>query len=142
MAKAIKAVVKFHIPAGKANPAPPIGPAIAQHGVPVMDFCKDFNGKTQALGDTVIPVVVTIYEDRTYTYIMKSPPAAVLIRKAAGIEKGSGTPNRDKVANLSRAQVAEIAKTKMADLNAADLDAACRIIAGTARSMGVTVEGA
>ena len=138
--KKIKAVVKLQIQAGKANPAPPIGPAIAQHGVAVMDFCKDFNSKTQKLGDTVVPVVVTIYEDKTYSYIMKSAPAAVLIRKAARIEKGSGVPNREKVGTLSRAQLEEIAKTKMEDLNANDLDAAVQIIAGTARSMGVTVE--
>ncbi|KAF0134295.1 MAG: large subunit ribosomal protein L11 [Candidatus Saganbacteria bacterium] len=132
--------VKLQIPAGKANPAPPIGPALGQHGVNIMEFCKAYNAQTSDKGDTVIPVEISIFKDRTFTFILKTPPAATLIKKSAGVEKGSGTPNREKVGKLSKQQVLEIAKTKMADLNANDLDAAAKIIAGTARSMGVQVE--
>lgn len=137
--KKIKTIVKLQAPAGKANPAPPIGPALGQHGVNIMDFVSKFNAATANMGDTVVPAEITIYEDRTFDFVLKSPPAAVLLRKAAGIEKGSGVPNREKVGRVTEAQVAEIAKEKMNDLNARDLDAAKKIIAGTARSMGIEV---
>jgi large subunit ribosomal protein L11 len=142
MAKKINGYVKLQVPAGAANPAPPIGPALGQQGVNIMEFCKQFNAQTQKIEKGLpIPVVITVYSDRSFTFIMKTPPAAVLIRKAIGIEKGSGTPNTNKVGKISRAQLEEIAKTKQPDLTAADLDAAVRTIAGSARSMGVEVEG-
>ena len=141
MAKQIVANVKLQIPAGKANPAPPVGPALGQHGVNIMDFCKQFNAKTQKAGDTVIPVIISIYNDRTFTFIMKSPPASVLLRQAAKAEKGSSTPNRIKVGKVTKAQVTEIAKTKMPDLNCYDVETAESIVRGTARSMGIDVMG-
>jgi large subunit ribosomal protein L11 len=138
--KEIMTKVKLQIPAGKANPAPPIGPALGQHGVNIMEFCKAYNAQTADKGDTVIPVEITIFKDRSFTFILKTPPAATLIKKAAGLEKGSGVPNKDKVGKLTKAQVEEIAKIKLPDLNANDVAGAAKIIAGTARSMGVTVE--
>jgi len=140
MAKKLLAQVKLQIPAGKATPAPPVGPALGQHGVNIMDFCRQYNEATQAQMGQVIPVEMTIYEDRSFSFITKQPPAAELIKQAAGIEKGSGEPNRNKVARLSQAQVRQIAESKMKDLNAVDVDMAMRIIAGTARSMGVEVD--
>jgi len=137
--KAITAQVKLQIPAGKATPAPPIGPALGPHGINIMDFCKAFNAQTQKLGETIIPVVLTIYADRTFTFILKTPPASELLKKAAGIVKGSGTPNKEKVGKVTMAEVKEIAKTKLPDLNAYDIDKAVRIIQGTARSMGIEV---
>ncbi|MEK6692225.1 MAG: 50S ribosomal protein L11 [Nitrospirota bacterium] len=139
MAKEVMASIKLQIPAGKANPAPPVGPALGQHGVNIMEFCKAFNAQTQTQGDTVIPVVVTIYSDRSYTFITKTPPASELLKKAAGIIKGSGNPNKDKVGKVTSAQVREIAQTKLPDLNATDLNGAIRIIEGTARSMGIEI---
>jgi len=133
-------VIKLQIPAGAANPAPPVGPALGQHGVNIMEFCKAFNAKTQAQTGTIIPVEISVFEDRSFTFITKTPPAAVLLREAAGVEKGSGEPNRNKVANVSRDKVREIAELKMPDLNANDVEAAMRIIEGTARSMGITVD--
>ena len=142
MAKKVQGYVKLQVPAGSANPSPPIGPALGQQGVNIMEFCKQFNAQTQKLEKGLpIPVVITVYSDRSFTFIMKTPPASVLIRKAIGIEKGSGTPNTAKVGTINRAQLEEIAKTKQPDLTAADLDAAVRTIAGSARSMGVDVEG-
>ena len=141
MAKKVMTIVKLQIPAGQANPAPPVGPALGQHGVNIMEFCKAFNAKTQQEGGTIIPVEITVFEDRSFTFITKTPPAAVLIKEAAGIEKGSGEPHVEKVGKINAAQIRQIAERKMPDLNANDLDAATRIIAGTARSMGVTVEG-
>ena len=132
-------MIKLQIPAGADNPAPPVGPALGQHGVNIMEFCKQYNDATQQYAGQIIPVELTIYEDRSFTFVLKQPPAAELIRKAAGIEKGSGEPNREKVARLSRQQVKEIAERKMVDLNANDIDNAMRIIEGTARSMGVEV---
>jgi large subunit ribosomal protein L11 len=140
MAKEIMAMVKLQIPAGKANPAPPIGPALGPHGINIMDFCKAFNAQTQSLGDTIIPAVLTIYKDRSFSFILKTPPASELIKKAAGIVKGSGTPNKDKVGQLTMDQIRDIAKTKMPDLNAFDVEKAAQTIKGTARSMGVTVQ--
>lgn len=140
MAKKVAAIVKLQIPAGKATAAPPVGPALAQHSVNIMEFVRSFNEKTAAQVGTIIPVEITVYEDRSFTYVLKTPPASFLIRKAAGIEKGSGKPNRDEVARLSRAQLREIATQKMKDLNATTIEAAERMIAGTARSMGVEVE--
>jgi len=140
MAKAIKTIVKLQCPAGKANPAPPVGPALGQHGVNIMEFCKEFNEKTKDKGDTTIPVEITIYEDRTFSFITKQPPAAVLIQKALKLEKGSDNSKKNKVGKLSQAQLEEIAKTKMPDINAHDLEAAKKVIAGTARSMGVEIE--
>ena len=139
MAKEVKSLVKLQIPAGKANPAPPVGPALGQHGVNIMEFCKQFNAKTQGQEGAIIPVIISVYTDRSFSFIMKTPPASDLLKKAAGIIKGSGIPNKDKVGKVTSAQVEEIARLKMADLNAADLPAAARIIAGTARSMGITV---
>ena len=139
MAKKVNAYIKLQVQAGKANPAPPIGPALGQHGVNIPGFCKEFNERTAKDAGLIIPVVITVYQDRTYTFVTKTPPAAVLIKKACGIESGSGVPNRTKVATITKAQVAEIAKTKMPDLNAVTLEAAESMIAGTARSMGVTV---
>ena len=142
MAKKVTGFIKLQIPAGKANPAPPVGPALGQHGVNIMEFCKQFNAQTGKLEKGLpIPTVITVYSDRSFTFIMKTPPASVLIRKAIGIEKGSGTPNTAKVGKITRAQIEEIAKTKTPDLTAADLAAAVRTIAGSARSMGVEVEG-
>ncbi|GBE00088.1 50S ribosomal protein L11 [bacterium BMS3Abin07] len=140
MAKEIMAQVKLQIPAGKANPAPPVGPALGPHGINIMEFCKQFNAKTAPMGDTIIPVVLTIYKDRSFTFITKTPPASELIKKAAGIVKGSGVPNREKVGKLSTAQIRHIAETKMPDLNAYEIDEAMRIVSGTAMSMGVDIE--
>jgi large subunit ribosomal protein L11 len=140
VAKKVLTVIKLQIPAGAANPAPPVGPALGQHGVNIMEFCKAFNAQTQAQSGTIIPVEITVFEDRSFTFITKTPPAAVLLREAAGIEKGSGEPNRRKVATLPRAKVREIAELKMEDLNANDVEAAMKIIEGTARSMGVEIE--
>ncbi len=139
MAKKITGIIKLQIPAGKATPAPPVGPALGQHGVNIMDFCKAFNAKTQGEEGLIIPVVITVYQDRSYSFITKTPPAAVLLKQAAGIAKGSAEPNKTKVAKVTVKQVEEIAKTKLPDLNAVDLEAASRIIMGTARSMGVEV---
>ena len=142
MAKKVQGYVKLQVPAGSANPSPPIGPALGQQGVNIMEFCKQFNAQTQKLEKGLpIPVIITVYSDRSFTFIMKTPPASVLIRKAIGIEKGSGTPNTSKVGKITRKQIEEVAKTKTPDLTAADLEAAVRTIAGTARSMGVDVEG-
>lgn len=141
MAKKVAGQIKLQIPAGGATPAPPVGPALGQAGVNIMDFCKAFNARTQGEQGMIIPVVITVYADRSYTFITKTPPAAVLLRKAAGIAKGSGEPNREKVGTVTPDQVAEIAKTKMPDLNAGSLEAAMRIIEGTARSMGIEVAG-
>ncbi len=140
MAKRISGQIKLQIPAGQASPAPPVGPALGQAGVNIMDFCKAFNSRTQGEPGMIIPVVVTVYADRSYTFVTKTPPAAVLLKKAARVEKGSGEPNREKVGKVTAAQVEEIAKTKMPDLNAASLEAAVRIIEGTARSMGIEVQ--
>jgi large subunit ribosomal protein L11 len=137
--KKVVGQVKLQISAGKATPAPPVGPALGPHGVNIMEFCKAFNAQTQSLGDTIIPIVMTIYADRTFTFITKTPPASELIKKAAGVIKGSSVPNKDKVGKLTSAQVREIAQTKLPDLNAYSTDEAMRIIAGTARSMGVEV---
>lgn len=137
--KEVMALVKLQVSAGKANPAPPIGPALGPHGINIMDFCKAFNAQTQSLGDTIIPCVLTIYKDRSFSFILKTPPASELIKKAAGIIKGSGTPNKDKVGKLTMDQVKEIATTKMPDLNAFDIEKAMEIIKGTARSMGVEI---
>jgi large subunit ribosomal protein L11 len=139
MAKKVVAVIKLAINAGKANPAPPIGPALGQHGVNIMMFCKEYNARTADQVGLVIPVEISVFEDRSFTFILKTPPASVLILKALGKEKGSGTPNKVKVGSLSRAQLKEIAQTKMPDLNANDVDAAMKIIEGTARNMGVTI---
>ena len=139
MAKKVLTMIKLQVEAGKANPSPPIGPALGQHGVNIMDFCKAFNAKTAKDEGMIIPVVITVYQDRTFSYITKTPPAAVLLKKAAKIAKGSGDPKREKVGEVTRQQVEEIAKIKMVDLNANDLDAACKIVEGTARSMGIEV---
>lgn len=141
MAKKVSGLIKLQIPAGKANPAPPVGPALGQHGVNIQEFTTRFNDKTKDKMGDIIPVIITVYEDRSFDFITKSPPASQLLLKAANIKKGSGVPNRDKVAKISADKVKEIAETKMDDLNAADIDAAMRIIAGTARSMGIDVEG-
>ncbi|RKX96655.1 MAG: 50S ribosomal protein L11 [Spirochaetes bacterium] len=138
--KKVKAIIKLQIPAGEANPAPPVGPALGQHSVNIMEFCKAFNSKTESQKGTIIPVVITVYEDNSFTFITKTPPAAVLIKKALTIEKGSGEPNKNKVGILKQDQLEEIAKTKMPDLNANDIEAAKKIIAGTAQSMGVEIE--
>lgn len=140
MAKKVMAYIKLQVPAGKANPSPPIGPALGQHGVNIMEFCKSFNAQTQGQ-DTIIPVIITVFSDRSFTFIMKTPPAAVLIKQALKLEKGSSTPNTAKVGTLSQDQLEEIAKIKMPDLNCYDIDAAKRIIAGTAQNMGVELEG-
>jgi large subunit ribosomal protein L11 len=139
MAKKVVGQIKLQIPAGAATPAPPVGPALGQAGVNIMDFCKAFNARTKEQGGLIIPVVVTVYADRSYTFITKTPPASILLLKAAGVEKGSGVPNRNKVGKVTKKQVEEIAKTKLPDLNAASLEAAVRIIEGTARSMGLDV---
>ena len=138
--KRVTGQIKLQIPAGAATPAPPVGPALGQAGLNIMDFCKAFNARTQNEGGLIIPVVITVYADRTYSFITKTPPAAVLLLKAAALDKGSPEPNRDKVGTVTRAQLEEIARTKMPDLNAVDLDGACRIIAGTARSMGLEID--
>ncbi len=140
MAKKVQAMIKLQIPAGKATPAPPVGTALGPHGVNIMQFTKEFNARTQDQMGLIIPVVMTVYQDRTFTFITKTPPASVLIKKAIGLESGSGEPNKNKVGKITRAQVEEIAKTKMEDLNATSVEAAASMIAGTARSMGVTVE--
>ena len=142
MAKKIIGYVKLHIPAGKATPAPPVGPALGQQGVNIMDFCKAFNAQTAKAGEgMIIPVVVTVYQDRSYTFITKTPPASILLKKAAGLAKGSGTPDKEKVGTVTMTQVEEIARTKLPDLNTADLQSAIRLILGTARSMGIEVAG-
>ncbi|MCR9262498.1 MAG: 50S ribosomal protein L11 [Pseudomonadaceae bacterium] len=142
MAKKVEAYIKLQVAAGQANPSPPVGPALGQHGVNIMDFCKAFNAQTQSVEQGLpIPVVITVYADRSFTFITKTPPAAVLLKKAAGIAKGSGTPNTEKVGKVTRAQLEEIAQMKMPDLTAADMDAAVRTIAGTARASGIDVEG-
>ncbi len=140
MAKKVTGIVKLQIPAGQANPAPPVGPALGQQGVNIMAFCKEFNAATQSQAGMVIPVVITVYQDKSFTFITKSPPASSLLKKAAGIAKGSGVPNRDKVGKVTRQQLAEIAKLKAKDMNANDEDHAVRMVAGTARSMGIEVE--
>jgi large subunit ribosomal protein L11 len=140
MAKKVLTQIKLQAVGGQASPAPPVGPALGQHGINIMEFCKAFNAQTQDQSGTVLPVVITVFEDRSFTFVVKTPPAAILIKQAAGIEKGSGEPHRDKVARISQAQVREIAERKLPDLNAHDVDQAARIIAGTARSMGVEVE--
>ncbi len=141
MAKKVEGLIKLQIPAGGATPAPPVGPALGQKGVNIMDFCKQFNAKTADQSGMIIPVVITVYSDRSFTFITKTPPAAVLLKKAAGLDAASPAPNKTKVATLTEAQVREIAQTKMPDLNAADIDAATSMIKGTARSMGIVVEG-
>jgi len=141
MAKKIIGLIKLQIPAGQANPSPPVGPALGQHGVNIMEFCKAFNAKTKEKQGLIIPVVITVYGDRSFSFITKTPPAAVLLKKAANIEKGSGEPNREKVGTVKKKQVQEIAELKMVDLNANYIDAAMRIVEGTARSMGIVVEG-
>lgn len=140
MAKKVMAVVKLQIPAGKANPAPPVGSALGPHGINIMGFCKEFNERTKDQAGLIIPAVITIFEDRSFNFVLKTPPAAVLLKKAAGVDKGSGVPNRTKVAKVSKAKVEEIATLKMPDLNAASLEAAMRMVEGTARSMGIVVE--
>ena len=141
MARKVIGFIKLHVPGGQANPAPPVGPALGQHGVNIMEFCKQFNNRTSDKQGLTIPVEITVYADRSFTFITKTPPASVLIKRAIALERGSGEPNREKVGTISRSQLEEIAQTKMEDLNANDLDAAVRMIAGTARSMGVVVEG-
>lgn len=140
MAKKVVALIKLALPAGKANPAPPVGPALGQHGVNIMAFCKEYNGKTADQAGTVIPVEISVYEDRSFTFVLKTPPASVLICKAAGIEKGSSQPNLQKVGSITRDQLRDIAQTKLPDLNANDIEAAMNIVEGTARNMGVTVK--
>ena len=140
MAKKVIGFIKLHVPGGQANPAPPVGPALGQHGVNIMEFCKQFNSKTQQQQGTIIPVEINVYADRSFTFITKTPPASVLLKKAAGLEKGSGEPNREKVARVTVDQLREIAETKMPDLNASDVDSAVKMIAGTARSMGIEVD--
>jgi large subunit ribosomal protein L11 len=137
--KEVAAQVRLQIPSGKANPAPPVGPALGPHGINIMEFCKAFNAQTQALGDTIIPVVLTVYSDRTFTFVTKTPPAAELLKKAAGIIKGSSTPNKEKVGKVTSSQIKEIAQKKLPDLNAYSLDEAVKIISGTARSMGIEI---
>ncbi|HTF99365.1 MAG TPA: 50S ribosomal protein L11 [Nitrospirota bacterium] len=139
MAKEITAKIKLQVPAGKANPAPPVGPALGQHGVNIMEFCKAFNAKTQKMGETIVPVIISVYSDRSFTFITKTPPAAELLKKAAGIIKGSGTPNKDKVGKVTKAQIKEIAQTKLSDLNAASVESAMRMIEGSAKSMGLEI---
>jgi large subunit ribosomal protein L11 len=141
MAKKITGMIKLQVPAGKANPAPPVGPALGQHGVNIMEFCKTFNERTANQAGMIIPVVITVYEDRSFTFICKTPPVPVLLKKALGIESGSGVPQRDKVGTISKTKVREIAELKMADLNAGSVEAAMSMVAGTARSMGIVVEG-
>ena len=138
--KKVSALIKLQVPAGKANPSPPVGPALGQHGLNIMQFCKEFNARTQGQGDLIIPCVITAYVDRSFTFITKTPPASVLLRKAAKLEKGSGEPNKKKVGKVSKQQIQEIAETKMPDLNAASLEAAMKTIEGTARSMGIEIK--
>lgn len=140
MAKKVVGMIKLQLPAGKATPAPPVGPALGQHGVNIMGFCKEFNAKTASQEGLIIPVVITVYQDRSFSFILKTPPAAVLLKKAVGIESGSGVPNKTKVAKVTKEQLRQIAETKMPDLNAASVETAMSMIAGTARSMGITVE--
>jgi large subunit ribosomal protein L11 len=140
MAKKITGMIKLQLPAGKATPAPPVGPALGQHGVNIMGFCKEFNAKTSDQPGMIIPVVITVYQDRSFSFILKTPPAAILLKKAVGLESGSGVPNKTKIATISKAKVREIAEIKMPDLNAASIEAAMSMIAGTARSMGIVVE--
>jgi large subunit ribosomal protein L11 len=140
MAKKVKTLIKLNLPAGEATPAPPVGPALGQHGVPIMDFIKEYNAQTAKLKGQIIPAVITVYEDRSFTFITKLPPVAAMIKKTLGLQAGSGKPNTQKVGKLSKAQIEQIAKEKMADLNATELDAAVKVVAGTARSMGVDVE--
>ncbi len=139
MAKKVVTVIKLQIPAGKATPAPPVGPALGQHGLNIMAFCKEYNARTAGMAGSIVPVEITVYEDRSFTFVTKTPPAGDLLRKAAGVEKGSGDPSRKKVGRITRQQLREIAQTKLPDLNARDLEAAERIIAGTARSMGIEI---
>ena len=139
MAKKVQTYIKLQIPAGQANPSPPVGPALGQHGVNIMDFCKAFNAKTQSMGDTIVPVVITVYTDRSFTFITKTPPASVLLLKAAGIQKGSSNPRSERVAELSKDKIREIAEIKMPDLNAYEIEQAMKIVEGTARSCGITV---
>ena len=141
MAKKVTGFIKLHIPAGKATPAPPVGPALGQHGVNIMDFCKNFNARTAKGEGMLTPVVITVYQDHSYTFVTKTPPASVLLAKAAKVEKGSGTPNKNKVGKVSKSQVEEIAKSKMPDLNCSDLAAAVKIVEGSARSMGIEIVG-
>jgi large subunit ribosomal protein L11 len=141
MAKKVQAVIKLHVPAGQANPAPPVGPALGQHGIKIMDFCKDFNEKTKDKQGLILPVVIQVYEDRSFTFKIKSPPCSVLLKKACGIAKASGEPNKEKIGKLSRKQIEEIANKKIKDLNARNIDAAVKIVEGTARSMGIEIEG-
>ncbi len=141
MAKKVIGFIKLHVPGGQANPAPPVGPALGQHGVNIMEFCKQFNAQTQQQMGVTVPVEITVFGDRSFSFITKTPPAAVLLKKAAGLEKGSGVPHTEKVGTVTKQQVKEIAETKMPDLNAADLEAAMRMVAGTARSMGIEVQG-
>jgi large subunit ribosomal protein L11 len=141
MAKEVTSQIKLQIPAGKANPAPPVGPSLGQHGVNIMEFCKQFNAKTQKQEGSIIPVVISVYKDRSFSFITKTPPASDLLKKAAGVIKGSGIPHKNKVGTITQAQLEEIAKLKVEDLNASDVPAAMLVIAGTARSMGITVEG-
>jgi len=140
MAKKEMGLIKLQIPAGQANPAPPVGPALGQHGVNIMEFCKAFNAKTQEMGDTIVPVVITVYKDRSFSFITKTPPASVLLLKAAGIQKGSGNPKLERVAKISKAKIREIAEIKMPDLNAYDIDSAMKIVEGTAKSAGITIK--
>ncbi|BBA79753.1 50S ribosomal protein L11 [cyanobacterium endosymbiont of Rhopalodia gibberula] len=140
MAKKVVAMIKLALPAGKANPAPPVGPALGQHGVNIMAFCKEYNSKTADQSGMIIPVEISVYEDRSFTFVLKTPPASVLIRKAAGVQKGSSQPNNEKVGSITRNQLREIAQTKMPDLNANDIEAAMNIVEGTARNMGVTID--
>ncbi len=141
MAKKVIGFIKLHVPGGQANPAPPVGPALGQHGVNIMEFCKQFNAQTQQQAGVIVPVEITVFADRSFTFITKTPPASVLLKKAAGLDKGSGEPHSNKVGRVSARQVREIAETKMPDLNAADLEAAMKMVAGTARSMGIEVKG-
>ncbi|MGE5138878.1 MAG: 50S ribosomal protein L11 [Rudaea sp.] len=140
MGKKVKAIVKLQVPAGKATPAPPVGTALGPHGINIMQFCKDYNSRTAQMAGTIVPVEITIFQDRSFTFILKTPPAPVLLRKAAGIEKGSGVPNRNKVGTVTRKQIRDIAEQKMKDLNAVDVDGAMKMIEGTARSMGIDVK--
>jgi large subunit ribosomal protein L11 len=142
VAKKVDAIIKLHIPAGNATPAPPVGPALGQHGLNIMEFCRAYNAKTESQAGLIIPVVITVYADKTFTFITKTPPAAVLLKKAASVAKGSGEPNRNKVGKVTMAQVRDIAEQKMVDLNAKDVDGAVKMVLGTARSMGIELEGA
>lgn len=141
MAKKVRAVIKLHVPAGQANPAPPVGPALGQHGIKIMDFCKAFNDTTKDKQGIILPVVIQVYEDKSFSFIIKSPPSSILLKKACGIAKASGTPNKEKIGKVTQTQIEEIAKTKMKDLNARDMKSAVKIIEGTARSMGIEIEG-